>query len=162
MQYRFFHIPAIDPAASTEELNQFLRQHRALTTEREFVADGANSYWTVCVRYATETLATAAPAGKGGIDYREVLNEQDFTVFVKLRALRKELSAKERVPAYALFTNEQLAAMVRERVVSKASLLQLAGVGETKVTKYGDVFLKILIQSFGDDKPAPDSASEQK
>ncbi len=35
MQFRFFHIPAIDPIVQTEELNQFLRQHRMGQSEQE-------------------------------------------------------------------------------------------------------------------------------
>ena len=39
-------------------------------------------------------------------------------MFAKLRALRKTLADREGVPAYALFTNEQLADMVRRRITT--------------------------------------------
>ncbi|MBI4754199.1 MAG: HRDC domain-containing protein [Betaproteobacteria bacterium] len=62
------------------------------------------------------------PGGKRErIDYREVLNEQDFAVFADLRRLRKGLAEQDGVPAYALFTNEQLVAL-RARLQDERTL----------------------------------------
>ena len=76
--------------------------------------------------------------GKGRIDYKEVLSEADFTVFAKLRELRKTFAEKEAVPAYSIFTNEQLAAMVTEKPSSLAELGKINGLGEARVKKYGE------------------------
>ncbi len=51
MQYRFFWISAVYPDAGEQQLNDFLRGHSILNVEREFVAEGANSGWSVCVSY---------------------------------------------------------------------------------------------------------------
>ena len=48
------------------------------------------------------------------------------------------------MPAYALFTNEQLAEMVQRRVRTLAALREIAGVGEARIEKYGEDFLDIL------------------
>lgn len=87
-----------------------------------------------------------APGAKrpGKLYYREVLNEADFALFARLRALRKDLAEAEGVPAYALFTNEQLAAMVQSGARSPASLLAIDGIGEARVAKYGERFLEVL------------------
>ncbi len=120
--------------------------------------DGPGSYWTFCVGYldGTEKLPVMR---KGRIDYREVLNERDFAVFAKLRRLRKEIAEREGVPAYALFTNEQLAEMVTGRVSSLADLQAIDGIGEAKLKKYGETFLAELKNSFtkigGDAAHAP-------
>jgi superfamily II DNA helicase RecQ len=143
MKYRFFHVSALDPQAGETALNDFCARHRVSSIEKSLVVDGPNSYWTFCVGYldGTEKL----PVGrKGRIDYREVLDEADFAVFAKLRSLRKELSEREGVPAYALFTNEQLAEMVTGRVASLADLQAIDGIGEAKVRKYGESFLAEL------------------
>lgn len=153
MQFQFFHIPAVDPDTQTAALNQFLNQHRILTVEREFVADGQNSFWTLSVKYAIADATPSVSTGKRSIDYREVLNENDFAVFAKLRTLRKTLAERERVPAYALFTNEQLAKIVRDRVDSKEGLKKISGVGELKVAKYGDAFLAVAREAFADTAP---------
>ena len=65
-------------------------------------------------------------------------------MFSRLRALRKERADAEGVPAYALFTNDQLAEMVQRRVTSAAALREISGVGEARVEKYGEAFLHIV------------------
>src|ERR1700678_3007827 len=113
MQIRMFTVRALDPDdGAIEDLNSFLRSHRIAAVDRQFVADGANSFWTVFVTFVhsgvAATATTRQDASKKRIDYREVLNEHDFAIFAKLRTLRKILADKEGVPAYALFTNDQL------------------------------------------------------
>jgi hypothetical protein len=49
-------------------------------------------------------------------------------------------------PAYALFTNEQLATMVQMRPDSKEALGDIPGVGPQRVEKYGDVFIALLLE----------------
>lgn len=105
MKYNFFTIPAIDNAEAQQELNQFFAQHRVVTVEKNFVEAGANSYWSICVEVTEgEKLLTLAKH-KSQVDYKEILNENDFTVFAQLRNLRKTMAESEGVPAYALFTN---------------------------------------------------------
>jgi superfamily II DNA helicase RecQ len=143
MQVRFFTVPLHDGEPAAEELNTFLNAHRIIAVDRQFVHDGPNSAWAVCVSYVQ--ASTRPPSGKRGkIDYRDVLSETDFAVFAKLRALRKTLADKEGVPAYALFTNEQLAGMVQRRVRTASALREIDGVGEARAGKYGEDFLGIL------------------
>ena len=49
MKLRFFTIPVHDPQAVTDEMNAFLAGHRVVTVERQFVANGTNNLWSVCV-----------------------------------------------------------------------------------------------------------------
>ena len=78
---------------------------------------------------------------RGKVDYREVLSPEQFALFVKLRALRQGIAKDEAVPVYMVFTNEQLAQMVRLETRSKADLDKIAGVGEARIQKYGERFL---------------------
>ena len=111
--------------------------------EKQFVANGDNSFWSICVCYA-EKDGDLGAARRSRIDYREVLAEQEFAVFAKLRALRKTLAEREGLPAYALFTNDQLAAMVQQRATSTTALAAIEGVGKARVEKFGNAFLDIL------------------
>jgi superfamily II DNA helicase RecQ len=148
MHMRFFTIPIRDPQGAADELNAFLTAHRIVHTERQFVADGANSLWSICVSYIDSGDGRPTPDKRARkIDYRESLSETEFAVFAKLRALRKELADQEGVPVYALFTNEQLADMVRRGVSSLEDFKSLDGVGKARVGKYGEAFLRILKQS---------------
>lgn len=148
MKYEFFAIPALSPEKAQEELNRFMAAHRVAGVEKMFVPEGQNSFWSICVGYVEHGVTPAAPKGK--IDYREVLDEKAFAVFARLRTLRKSLSEKEGVPAYALFTNEQLAAMVRDKVDSLAQLGRIDGVGKARIEKYGNAFLTVLKQALGE------------
>lgn len=143
MRICFFSVPAREPEGVADEVNQFLASHRVLSVDRHLVADGPGSFWAICVSYLDR--AGGPPlARKGKVDYREVLPQEQFAVFAKLRALRKQIAESEGVPAYALFTNEQLAAMVQRRVKTTEDLATVEGVGPSRVEKYGSVFLEVL------------------
>ncbi|MBF8271341.1 MAG: ATP-dependent DNA helicase RecQ [Magnetococcales bacterium] len=145
MQIRFFTVPVHGGDAAAGLLNQFLSGHRVLSMDRSFVQDGPNSAWSFCVHFeASAGSPITMPGKRPKVDYKEVLNDQDFAVFARLRDLRKERSESEGVPAYALFTNEQLAEMVQRRVTTPSALLEISGIGDARVEKYGEDFLKLL------------------
>lgn len=154
MKYRFFTIPANAPDPAQEELNRFCAGQRVVSVDKQFVQDAERSYWAFCIGYLDSQDSPKATA-KGKIDYREVLNEQDFAVFARLRTLRKELADGEGIPAYAVLTNEQLAELVQRRVQSATALREIAGVGEARVEKYGDAFLRLLREAFAAPGAAP-------
>ncbi len=52
MTYRFFAIPAFNPAFAEAELNHLLAASRVLNVERHFVADGEASFWAICLSLA--------------------------------------------------------------------------------------------------------------
>ena len=123
-----------------------------LSVERQFVPDGANSFWAMCLCYDDSTTATPLTrpgftAKRGKVDFKEVLSDSEFAVFARLRALRKERADADGVPAYAVFTNDQLAEMVQHRAVTVAALREIAGVGEARAEKYGAAFLAVLTEA---------------
>jgi superfamily II DNA helicase RecQ len=146
MALKFFHMAVRGDPSVEEELNAFLSSHRVLSVERRFVDLGENSFWALCVDYlpGTNGQPTAGFGKKGRIDYREVLPPEQFAVFAHLRELRKQLAQSESVPVYTIFTNDQLADMVRRNVNSKADLEAIAGVGDSRISKYGAQFLARL------------------
>jgi superfamily II DNA helicase RecQ len=157
MKYRFFNVPATAPEAAQAELNQFCNEHKVVNVDKQFVQDAGRSYWALCICYLDAEGGPLA-SQRDKVDYREVLNEQDFAVFAKLRNLRKVMAEKEGVPAYALFTNEQLAAMVQKRVTTKAALSNIPGIGTSRIGKYGDAFLKMLVEEL-QETAKPDNAT---
>lgn len=161
MRLRFFTIPLHGGDESADDLNRFLAGHRILSIDRHFAQDGANSAWAVCVAYEATGEGRPAPPGdrnkRDKVDYREVLDEADFAVYAKLRSLRKTLADAEGVPAYALFTNEQMAAMVQNRVATATALRGIPRIGAARVEKYAGPFLALLRESF--EAPPPDGAA---
>ena len=61
-----------------------------------------------------------------------------------LRDLRMTLCREASVPPYVIFHDTTLREMVRLRPSSPSELLAVQGVGETKLERYGEAFLKVL------------------
>jgi superfamily II DNA helicase RecQ len=150
MQYRFFTIPGADPGEAAEELNRFLRSVRVLQVSRHF--DVAAQAWRLAVEYLDGPPGSGGGRGRGRnrADYREVLEPEEFARFDRLRAWRKEQAEKEGVPTYAIFTNEQLAAIVRLEHPDRAALGGIDGIGESRLNKYGDSLLELLAAGPGE------------
>lgn len=157
MSQHFFAIPALNGDAEAEVLNTWLRTQRALQVERHLVADGARSFWAICVTVAEGPGPLPTSLKRGGrehgaglepndrrIDYKTVLSPADFDLFSALRAWRKKAAEQEGVPLYALFSNQQLAAFAEQRCNSLAALHKVEGVGDARVQRYGAALLAEL------------------
>ncbi len=142
MQLQFFQVPV--HRSQPDDLNRFLAAHRVTSIERQFVSDGANSFWSICVTYESGDPPRTPIKRKEQIDYREVLTEEQFRIYAKLRVLRKELSDRDKVPAYTVFTNEQLAEVVRRHITTREEMAKIPGVGQSRIEKYADPFLEIM------------------
>lgn len=141
MQFRIFTVSVGDPAGC-DEINRFLAGHRVLTVQREFVQNGRESCWAFCVEYLDGGAGQGYGARKERVDYKAVLPPAQFAVFSRLRERRKELATKEGLPAFAVCTDEQMAAMAREEKLTRAVLLAIEGFGEGKAEKYAEALIK--------------------
>ena len=65
-------------------------------------------------------------------------------LFEALRARRRELAQEAQVPPYVIFHDSVLRAMATDRPANRAALGRLSGVGERKLTAYGDAFLDVI------------------
>ena len=72
------------------------------------------------------------------------LSEKDAELFESLRELRREIASEEKVPPYMVFADKTLAGMCVMRPATRDEMLEVSGVGEHKLKKYGDRFLEIL------------------
>lgn len=92
--------------------------------------------------------APNAPKGFGPrgelVDYRTRLSPEDFSLFLKLKELRKRLAAEKAVPVFTIFTNEQLAEITRKRPGNAAALKDCEGIGEAKARDFGESVLALL------------------
>ena len=73
-----------------------------------------------------------------------VLEGEAGELFERLRAWRVARAAEEKVPAYVVFTDLTLQAIAEARPSDTRSLLRINGVGQTKLTKYGDDVLALV------------------
>jgi superfamily II DNA helicase RecQ len=147
VQYAVFTVTGVNQKKNLEELNAFLRSHRIYHVEKQFLPASQEACWSFCIEYDTQGTVK----GKNTVDYKEVLSEKEFAVYSKLRDIRKESAAEHNVPLYAVFTNEQLAAMVKNRTATLQHMGKIEGVGESKVEHYGERFVTFLQAVFGGD-----------
>ncbi len=69
----------------------------------------------------------------------------DNSLFESLRKLRSEIAKEEKVPAYIIFNDATLKQLEAERPMSDEEFLKIDGVGKAKLEKYGDAFIKAII-----------------
>ena len=83
----------------------------------------------------------------------------DEELYEELRAVRKQLADAQNVPAYVVFSDATLAEMAARKPATGAQLLEVNGVGQTKLERYGEAFLAVIAgRASGDpatDGPAP-------
>ena len=143
MQVRIYMIPLTDAGGAMQEMNSFLASHRVLEMEQHFHALERGAYWSFCVRYLQSANGGGA-SSKLKVDYRAVLEPEEFARFAKLREVRKVIAQSEAIPAYAIFTDEELASIAQLKEISFSSIQTVKGIGEKKAQKYG----ALLLESF--------------
>ena len=77
------------------------------------------------------------------------LHAEDFTLeeeqlFERLRALRKEIAAEEKVPPYVVFSDKTLVHLCMLKPADEKELLAVSGIGAFKAQKYGGRFLECI------------------
>ncbi|HBA86788.1 MAG TPA: DNA helicase RecQ [Geobacter sp.] len=68
----------------------------------------------------------------------------DSALFQELRALRKEIADEQQVPPFVVFADATLAEMAAQVPKDKWELLKITGVGQHKLARYGDAFLRVI------------------
>ena len=68
----------------------------------------------------------------------------DESLWEALRTRRTELAKAQSVPPYVIFHDSTLREMVEQRPHTLQEFARLSGVGETKLSRYGDEFLEVI------------------
>ena len=91
-----------------------------------------------------------APKGKASTgtrrrnDAKAALSEQDQSLFEALRATRTALAKELAVPPYVIFPDTTLIALASQRPGSAEAMLEIQGIGKTKLQRYGAEFLDTI------------------
>jgi ATP-dependent DNA helicase RecQ len=83
----------------------------------------------------------------------EEASEYDFTLFEKLRKKRMEIAKNVKRPAFTIFHDRTLREMSQYKPKNENELLRINGVGQAKLEKYGEMFLKIILEHEQDFTP---------
>ncbi|KQY15423.1 DNA helicase RecQ [Rhizobium sp. Root482] len=91
------------------------------------------------------TTGKAARHAKGGSPAAKAeLQGGDQDLFQQLRALRASLAKEMAVPPYVIFPDTTLIALSKDRPQTRDALLGISGIGQSKLERYGDAFLKVV------------------
>jgi len=86
----------------------------------------------------------AEKAAKNTGSGSKILRGCDEPLFNALRALRHKLAEEQGVPAYVIFHDKTLQEMARLRPQRLEDLRYISGIGEQKLTRYGQAFLNVV------------------
>jgi ATP-dependent DNA helicase RecQ len=98
----------------------------------------------VCTGDTIESLTIKASIGKVRATAMRLPDNVDSDLLGRLKALRKRLADRDGVPAYIVFSDRTLTEMAQQRPRTPAQLLNVSGVGATKLARYGEEFLSEL------------------
>ncbi|MFD2530083.1 helix-turn-helix domain-containing protein [Polaribacter marinaquae] len=89
---------------------------------------------------AKAVLQKSAPTAKK----KKISNRKDPLLALKLRELRDEIRVAENIPAFQIFTQETLYAICESLPRTEKELLNVKGMGKTRVSKYGEEILEVI------------------
>lgn len=70
--------------------------------------------------------------------------DEDPALFEKLRKLRLEIAAQEKMPAYIIMSDKSLHSLASRRPRTLTEIGECYGIGEVKMQKYGARFLEVI------------------
>jgi ATP-dependent DNA helicase RecQ len=86
----------------------------------------------------------------------------DEALFERLRNQRTTLARAESLPPYCIFNDRTLREMATHLPTTRASLLQIYGVGAVKAGKYGEIFLQLIRGYLAENEGTSGRAREQE
>ena len=149
MQFKLFSVSVADHDQHIEELNKFLRTHKILEVENQLVHNEKGTYWCFCIKYIEGSIEMSTPRNlkyPEKTDYRTVLDEATFKKFSILREIRKKIAQEEGLPAFAIFTDEELSQIAKLEILTVDKMAAIKGIGEKKIERFGKRFTQDFIQ----------------
>ncbi|MBZ0106339.1 MAG: DNA helicase RecQ [Sulfuricella denitrificans] len=113
-----------------------------LTEAARPVLRGEQEIW---LRRDAEPARRKVSKAERGARAREAFaGASDDPLWLALKARRTELAREQGVPPYVIFHDSTLLEILERRPGSLTEMGQISGIGQAKLTRYGDEFLKVL------------------
>ncbi|MDP7592791.1 MAG: DNA helicase RecQ [Litorilituus sp.] len=95
---------------------------------------------------ATEPLMLARPRLQKASYWQHKHQQKtyDRALFAKLRTLRKSIAENEDIAPFIVFNDATLSELAHKQPQTSAQLLSITGIGEVKLTRYGQAFLSLI------------------
>lgn len=111
---------------------------------QELIGVEHGAYPTLFVAHKGKDVLT----GKKQVNRRETVKvkqvSKDDPLFEELRAVRKGIAETEKVAPFVIFSDSALRDMCIKLPLTSEAFLQVSGVGEHKLNKYGDIFMTAI------------------
>ncbi|MBQ7856980.1 MAG: HRDC domain-containing protein [Alistipes sp.] len=144
MQIKIFDLTSRGGDETQDLINKFLRGHKILDIDRQFYVSSDNvGHWSLLVTYLPSVLNPQAPERKEKKDYKEILSSEAFERFTHLRVIRRQLAMDDAVPAYAVFTDAELAQIAQLPSIEPSLMSQITGIGDKRMDKYGRILCEM-------------------
>lgn len=72
--------------------------------------------------------------------------QYDRALFSKLRELRKQIADQEDIPPYIVFNDATLSELARFKPTTAREMLNINGIGATKLERYGKAFIELIVE----------------
>ena len=149
-------LPIYPDSPEQETLNRFLKSRRIVQTLKKLVSSESASHWAILVEYLDSPKTNSSEQQiKNKVDYKDILNAADFSLFSKLREVRKKLAEENGLPVYAVSTNEQLAEIAKRKPTNLTEFMKIDGIGQGKADKYVPAMLECIKQTGNEAPPTP-------
>lgn len=142
LDLRFHELPTYGllKDKSAKEVSDFIEY----MISQELIGVEQGSYPTIFVAPRGKRVLQ----GKEKVEKKELVRAQtvfsEDSLFAELRKLRKEIAEREKVPPFVVFSDASLRDMCLKIPQTLEEFLQVNGVGEQKLSKYGDAFLAVI------------------
>ncbi len=147
MQIRIFTLQFNPLLGGFDEqpLRDFVTDKEVISLQDHFFQYDGRPYLTLILHYRqTVGPVTSGNKQKRDESWRKGLTGPDLALFNTLRDWRTARSRGDGVPPYVVFTNQQLAEIVKARPSTQAALGQIEGIGKSKLENYSAEILQLL------------------
>ena len=117
----------------------------SLTDEARPVLRGEREMWLRRdAEPAKRTVKSGSRAEQGSRLREAFAGANEDPLWLALKAKRMELAREQGVPPYVIFHDSTLLEILNQRPGSLTELGRISGVGQAKLTRYGDEFLRVV------------------
>ncbi len=103
------------------------------------------------------TSKKARKRGTKGTANESAFEPGDTGLFDVLRLRRTEIAAARHIPPYRIFSDSTLLEMAERKPMTREELLDITGVGEYKIKRYGQDFLDVIAEYIAE-SPEPEES----
>ena len=137
-------LPIQGDQQTEEELNRFLRSHRILQVERHFCSENGG-YWALMVEYVDGDPTAEAPPTqrRERKDFSEGLTDEEKQRYENYKVVRRELAQQHNIPAYLVFTNEELSILSRLSQLNDETVRGVKGIAPQRLKDYVRFFYDV-------------------